>query len=519
MPPVSDAAALTAREAEHLLGRLAEAPGTLSEADVRGVAAALNDRRTALERRETAVVMREERAEAECARLVQEAAETSDVAAGKLAAAEAKMSGAEKFLSQLEQDRAAFDAVRAAADRAVADRRAALDAAHAARGRQLDVEAETERAAWRERADAAEEKLAADRTAVDRLRDRLDEEWRELEADRDRLTAERERFDTDQIAARELLEQERAVIENRLDFREQHLARTAEELRQARAEWDGRVQTVRTALAASAAQASRRRGQLDRYRDLLDRRERELAAAAAAAAAEHAETGTAVKRRRSEVEADFAAAAAESEDQAQRLTADRETLEARGEQIKRREKSLDELRAQLEDAHRETLALRVAVEELLPQLRDAGPAAPVGLRLEESRRRVVAYLGEREEAVNRRVVELEFAKAALARQAEDLETQRRLLTSWEAERRVAAADREAEVLRRAAAVAARDELLDAARHRRRAETEETAAILRGLLREMEETVAADIAAAPQVFKLPEPAVRGVVDADGLRRAA
>ena len=161
------------------------------------------------------------------------------------------------------------------------------------------------------------------------------------------------------------------------------------------------------------------------------------------------------------------------------------------------------------------------MEELLPRLKDAGPGAPVGLRLEESRRTVVAYLGEREEAVNRRASELEAARAAVVRQAEELETQRRLLTTWEAERRELAADREAELLRRAAAVAARDELFDAAKGRWRDETEKAGRIIRDLLREMEEAVAADIGANPTVFKLPPPDAGpvGLVLPDGARRAA
>jgi hypothetical protein len=190
-----------------------------------------------------------------------------------------------------------------------------------------------------------------------------------------------------------------------------------------------------------------------------------------------------------------------------------------------REKSLAELRTQLEVAHRETLTLRVAVEELLPRLKDAGPSAPVGLRLEESRRRVVAYLGEREESISRRATELEQAKAALARQAEELETQRRLLTNWEAERRATAAAKEEELIRRAAAIAARDNLFDRARDRWREETNRSGAMIRELLREMEEAVAAEVRQSPAVFKLPAPedldeiGPRASILPDGARRAA
>ena len=330
------------------------------------------------------------------------------------------------------------------------------------------------------------------------------EDAAELDSDRDRLAADRRAFEEDQVAARELLEQERAVLENRLNFRRAHLDRTAEELRQARAEWDARVQTVRTGMVRAAEVAEGRRRGLDRFRDLLDRREESLATFASRTAEEHAAVAADLAARRAAAEEDVQSWELTRRETVATTAAERDAVEARAAALDSREKSLGELREQLEAAHRETLTLRVAVEELLPRLKDAGPSAPVGLRLEESRRRVVAYLGEREESISRRTAELEQARRALARQTEELKGQRRLLTRWEAERRTAAAEREAALIRRAAAVAARDDLFDRARARWSAETNRSGALIRDLLREMEEAVAAEIRESPQVFQLPAP---------------
>ena len=538
-------AALTEAEADHLLSRLNRGVESLSVPELRALAATLTDRRDAVARREAAVVAREERTEAEVARREAAAADRDARAADRERAAadrrreaDARAASAERFLSDLERDRAAFaadrDRARAEIDAAKQACEGELDARRSAHDRELaaeraawEEERSAERTAWEAERRDAERRLADDRTALDRLRDQTAEEAAELESDRDRLAADRRSFEEDQIAARELLEQERAVLENRLNFRKAHLDRTADELRQARAEWDARVQTVRAAMVRAAEQADARRRGLDRFRDLLDAREASLIRTEARSAEERAAAAADLAARRAAAEDDVQAWELTRRETADAVDRDREAVSAQAADLDSREKSLAELRKQLEVAHRETLTLRVAVEELLPRLKDAGPSAPVGLRLEESRRRVVAYLGEREESLGRRAAELEQARAALARQTEELETQRRLLTQWEADRRSAAAAREQELVRRAAAVAARDDLFDRARARWREETNRSGTMIRELLREMEEVVAAELRRTPAVFTLPDPeeaaadqaGPRAIILPDGLRRAA
>ena len=537
--PADRAAALSEAEGDHLLARLNRDAASLSGPELRALAATLTDRRDAVARREASVVAREERTEAEVARRESAAADRDARAADRERAAadrrreaDERSAKAERFLSDLERDRAAFaadreraaadlDAAKTACENELEERREAHDRQLAVDRAKCEAELSVRQSNWEEERTAAETRLADERTALDRLRDQLTEDAEELESDRDRLSADRRAFEEDQIAARELLEQERAVLENRLNFRKAHLDRTAEELRQARAEWDVRVQTVRTAMVRAAEVADGRRRGLDRFRELLDRREESLARHSARTAEERAAAAADLAARRDAATSDAETWELTRQEGSATLAAERDAVAARAAALDSREKSLRELREQLEAAHRETLTLRVAVEELLPRLKDAGPSAPVGLRLEESRRRVVAYLGEREESVSRRAAELERAKEALARQAEELETQRRLLTNWEADRRAAAAEREAELVRRAAAVAARDDLFDRARTRWGAETTRSGAAIRDLLREMEETVAADLRDAPAIFKLPEPdeGPRAIILPDGARKAA
>ncbi|NNJ27600.1 hypothetical protein [Alienimonas chondri] len=524
--------ALSESEADHLLSRLNRDAASLSAGELRALAVTLTDRRDAVARREAAVVTREERTEADVSRREAAAAERDSRAADRERAAadrrreaDERAAAAERFLSDLERDRTAFVADCKRSEAEIAAAKAAceeeLEARRAAHERELNAD----RAAWTEERRVAEDRLADERSALDRLRDQLTEDAAELDSDRDRLAADRAAFEEDQVAARELLEQERAVMENRLNFRKAHLDRTAEELRQARGEWDARVQTTRTAMVRAAEIADARRHGLDRYRELLDKREESLAKHAARTAEEHAAAAADLSARRSAAAEDVQSWELTRQESVAAVATERETVQARAAALDSREKSLAELRKQLEAAHRETLTLRVAVEELLPRLKDAGPSAPVGLRLEESRRRVVAYLGEREDAITRRAADLEQAKAALARQAEELETQRRLLTRWEAERRTAAAEREAELVRRAAAVAARDDLFDRARTRWSEETNRSGAMIRELLREMENAVAEELRESPAVFKLPDPEERSEVGPralilpDGARRAA
>ncbi|QDT15990.1 coiled-coil domain-containing protein [Alienimonas californiensis] len=542
---VRSEAALSEAEADHLLTRLKRDAAALSATELRALAVTLTDRRDAVARREAAVVAREERTETEVARREASAADRDARAADRERAAadrrreaDERAASAERFLSDLERDRAAFaadrervkaeiHAAKTACDGELDDRRSACQRELAAERAAWEQELAEERDAWEAERRAAESRLADERSALDRLRDQLTEDAAELDSDRDRLAADRRAFEEDQIAARDLLEQERAVLENRLNFRKAHLDRTAEELRQARGEFDARVQRVRAAMVRSAEIADGRRHGLDRFRDLLDKREESLARHAARSAEERTAAAADLAARRAAVAEDAAACELTRQESAAFTAKNRETLDARAAALDSREKSLTELREQLEAAHRETLTLRVAVEELLPRLKDAGPSAPVGLRLEESRRRVVAYLGEREESLSRRSAELEQAKRTLARQAEELETQRRLLTRWEAERRSAAAAREEELLRRAAAVAARDDLFDRARRRWSEETNKSGTMIRELLREMEDAVAAEIHDEPAIFKLPAPEElgaakndrRGLILPGGFRRAA
>jgi hypothetical protein len=168
-------------------------------------------------------------------------------------------------------------------------------------------------------------------------------------------------------------------------------------------------------------------------------------------------------RRRFEAERAATAASlqAEHEDRSEQLARhgaalDRrdKSLRQRGEQLDARAKSLDDLRRELAAGQRETLEMRVAVQELWLSL--SGRVAPATMlqSLAESRAKLAAQYRETGGEIGVAEKRLRDAGERLAEQMASLKDQRRAFQAWADERQTA-------IERQAARLVAREQELDA----------------------------------------------------------
>ena len=336
-------------------------------------------------------------------------------------------------------------------------------AALAAAERQL----ETDRQAWRS---ALLEEMEAERTELLNLRNQLSEE-REAVA---QLQAQRQEF-----------QRERVLLENRLRFQQEHLDKVRAELEQAQNEFRAERQRERQQLEDDTLQIQRQQQQLRIYRATLD----ELARAV------DREHDTVLKCREawsSTVDGDRQAVQAErelwdQERQRQRteLHRQQELLIQQGEQLEGRRLRLERLRAEMEDTHRITLELRLAVEETWAQVAHAsGSEEQARVQVEQARQALVLYYQQLHIALEDHRRELSEQQARFDEQRSDFHEERQTVLHWLNERDERLRAEEARQLVAATELTHRDAAWREARDHWLAEKLEAERVIRNLVNQL-----------------------------------
>ncbi len=133
----------------------------------------------------------------------------------------------------------------------------------------------------------------------------------------------------------------------------------------------------------------------------------------------------------------------------------RQALDIRAEKLETRRVALDELRTDLTRMHRETLEMRLSVEELWAQMAGVVPPARLTMALGQTRSQLAEHYRGTQLQLDAQKKDLEEMAARLADKHDKLAAERRELQSWLQLQR-------AELQEQAARLAAREEQLDQA---------------------------------------------------------
>lgn len=401
--------------------------------------------------------------------------------------------------------------------------REALERHRAEQIRRIDAEAadrqrafDAERSEWSARRDVEAERAAKEAAAIEEARKAFEQEQRqrrerttaELAAERqahDReLAAERSAFAAEQEGLRLALDEERAVMENRLHFQRTHLDRTRDELEEARRELDRRLQEGRTQAVALADQFRLRQAHLGRFRQLLDDRERAIERERALLGEMRA--GADEARRREAARRDSEEDGWLREKQAEQVALKqlRDDLSARAEQLASRQARLDTLRLELETTHRENLELRVALDETWVKLAQDAGADKAKRQLQATRAVVAEQFRQKETELDRRRASLADELAVARKQLDQVEARRKELAEWLGESLTTLHRREEELKRWATTLDARETRSIATAGRWRDEKAEAEGVIRGLLKQLAEAAEGE----PKLAGPSEKAVEG-----------
>lgn len=291
---------------------------------------------------------------------------------------------------------------------------------------------------------------------VDRESDRRELEEVQLRQQHEQERSQQE-FLAEQEHLRQQLQQERVLLDNRHRFQQEHLRRSMQEFEVLQAEFRREQQIGRTRLEEIESQNQLRARQLNRFRDLLDgrqgsiERERELLV--------HDRKGLQEQLRRDQEELQRERAQWEQERDVQRadLRRQHDMLALHAENLESRRQRLDRLRAEMEDTNRQTLEMRLAVEESHAQLMRTVGTEEATRRIEEARAVLAEYYRHTRDSLMQQRQELEQLHARQARQRDEFLQEREALVEWLAQQERQLAGRDQELSQRKQALDAQEQ--------------------------------------------------------------
>uniref|UniRef100_A0A7C4LPN8 Uncharacterized protein n=1 Tax=Schlesneria paludicola TaxID=360056 RepID=A0A7C4LPN8_9PLAN len=408
----------------------------------------------------------------------------------------------------LEQERARLAAEELRIQEQV-DRR--LETERQALWENLTEEWERRRAEWNAERAAWENECAVQRQQLTEAQQQLAEQQRQYEQllqewqhHRDQRIAELERHLADRRAAWEAewaahcardkqaleklqheLERERVLLENRLRFQQEHLEKVRHDLERAQADFRLERQRARQQLADDVQQVHRRERQLKTYRQTVDELARTIEREHETVLKCRAAWSAAVDTDRQLLEDERRRWEDERRREQSELQRRHELLLQQHEQLAGKRLRLERLRAELEDTHRTTLELRLAVEETWAQIAQAvGGEDDARLRVEQARQALVLYYQQLHAALDDHRRELAEQQAWLDEQRSEFHAERQTVLHWLNERDERLRAEEARQLAAATDMAARDAAWRAARDQWLAEKLEAERVIRRLVQQL-----------------------------------
>jgi hypothetical protein len=338
------------------------------------------------------------------------------------------------------------------------------------------------------------EALLRERHSLNLERDQLthdrEDQTKELEALKARQHHELERLRADLISehdeAETRLKQERVLVDNRHRFQHDHLERTMREFESVQDEFRREQQLLRTRHEETQAQVLLRSRQLDRQRELLDERQQSIEREREVLLKERRAMEERLSAEADELRNDRAAWESERDSQKADLRRQQDMLALHAENLETRRQRLDRLRAELEETNRQTLELRLAVEESLAQLTQTAGADVTKRRIDEARAILAEYYRHTRESLIQQRQELEQAQMRVHTQRDEFRAERQMLVEWVAAQEEQLAGREQNLRREGEAIDEREAGWRAAAERWTNEKLEAETIIRDLLKQLAE---------------------------------
>lgn len=298
------------------------------------------------------------------------------------------------------------------------------------------------------------------------------------------LSTQRDEWTVTFTTQRNELHSERAVLESRIRFQQEHLEKLREDLERAQNEHRHRRQVECQHLEDSAQIQWRRMCQIDLYRISIEEREKSLDRERDVLSKSRRALSSTSDLDRIGLHAEREAWSSERQIQLAELRRQQELMTSLSENLESRRIRLDRLRAELEDTHRSTLEMRLAVEETWVDLTQAIGPDESRHRVEQVRNTLVGYYRQLHEGlVEQRREHLE-AQTKFERLRTEFLDERKKLMDW-----IAARDSELQIGEERLKIAsndssARDAAWQAARNRWLMEKAEAEQVIRKLLGEL-----------------------------------
>ena len=280
------------------------------------------------------------------------------------------------------------------------------------------------------------------------------------------------------------LRHERAVLENRLRFQQEHLTKARQEIESAQSEFRREAQRIRGQLEEGEAIIRLRQSQLDRVRSLLEERERSVnreremlfkSQRAFEQFTEHDREK--IKLERDDWEHDRGGQLADLRRQQDMLALHANNLEGRRER-------LDKLRTELEETHRTTLEMRMAIEEAWAQMTQACGIDVAQQRLDQAQQQLSGhYRGLRDSLIEQRG-ELDEMRQTFQTQRDEFRSEQQTLSEWAATQERTLREREANLQGEADQLHFRESAWRSASQRWINEKIEAEAVIRDLLEQL-----------------------------------
>lgn len=306
---------------------------------------------------------------------------------------------------------------------------------------------EAERSAWEQQRATVEQELAQRKLSYDSALQALDTqlnnrraafeaEFQQLRSAAEiALQAERSAWELAQRTAIADQQKDRVQLETRLRFQQEHLEKVRAELEQQQQEFRHERQLLRQQLEDDTAQLERRREQLKLYQQSLDERTQSLDRERDTLQSCRQAWDSTFDADREALESERQAWDDERRHQQLELQRQRDVLASHSESLERKRSRLERLRVEIEDTHRTTLELRLAVEETWAQIADAlGGDEEARIRVDQSRQALVFYYQELHAAIEAQREELQELQSRFDHQRLTFHDERQTLMQWLTER-------------------------------------------------------------------------------------
>jgi len=341
--------------------------------------------------------------------------------------------------------------------------------------------------------ETARKRLEEDRTRQKQVyQQKLEEEFAELSGQKTNLEQACHELKLQQVdlqhalnQGRSELEQERLVFEKRIRFQQDHLAKARQELEQAQKQQRSEAQLMSQKLVDLQKQVRLRNRQLNRRQQLIEEKEKSLQRQIALIDEGKQKHHMELQRDQEKMTAQNEAWAELRRSEQAEIQRQQSVLALHADNLEARKQRLDKLRAELEETHRTTLEMRMAMEEAWAQFTQTAGDTAAQQRVEAARARLEHHYQEMLERIRLDNEDLDQKTNTLRREKNDFFKQRETLTNWISERDDDLRTRERELQRSADELDTREAAWRATRDRWMNERIEAEQIIRNLLDELE----------------------------------